>query len=117
MNWIALESIEQLDDLDRESSQAPVLIFKHSSRCSISGAARARLERASGHQFNDSIKSYFLDLGRYPVISKAIEMRYDVQHESPQILLIRDGASVFSASHFEIEARTIEQALGERFKN
>jgi bacillithiol system protein YtxJ len=102
MNWTLLTELEQLDTIDRISHGRPVLIFKHSTRCSISSAALGRLERAWTAE-NDALgTSYFLDLIRHRALSDAIAERYNIVHESPQVLIIRDGKCVDVAAHFGI---------------
>ncbi len=97
MNWTQLTSISQLGNLDLESQSGTVLILKHSSRCSISAMALDRLERKWKNEI--PIKPYFLDLLAHRDVSNAIESRYGVMHESPQVLLIRNGQCVYHASH------------------
>lgn len=86
MNWTELKSPDQLDVIREESNSKPVLIFKHSSRCSISRLALDRLERKWGQEAQ-GIKPYFLDLISYRDISNHVAHQFDVEHESPQVLL------------------------------
>jgi bacillithiol system protein YtxJ len=102
MKWIELNDVAQLDALDATSADRPVLIFKHSTRCSISSAALGRLERAWSVHDDAKHVVYFLDLLRFRSISDAIEQRYGVQHESPQSLVIRNGKCVDVSAHFGI---------------
>lgn len=97
MNWEEIKTLEQLDDLDRVSDTTSVLIFKHSTRCSISEMAIERLER----DWNDKIiiKPYYLDLLAYRTISDAISKRYVIEHQSPQVLLIVKGKCIYNQSH------------------
>lgn len=96
MNWIALTDIAQLDRVVEDSTTKPVLLFKHSTRCSISDMAKARLDRSN---LSDTMDAYYLDLIAYRPISQAIAERFAVHHESPQILLIRNGECILDASH------------------
>ncbi len=102
MNWNLLESPDQLDLIDKESEHHPVLILKHSTRCSISTMALARLERSWQEADAGQLKPYYLDLLRYRSVSNEIAGRYHVQHESPQVLIIKNGRCSYSASHSEI---------------
>lgn len=111
MNWIALKDSAQLESLRNESKNQPVLIFKHSTRCSISHTALTRLERTWKEEEMTSVKTYFLDLISYREISNRIENLFDVEHQSPQILLIKDGEAVFHRSHFDIEFASIKNAV------
>lgn len=111
MKWIELNSSDQLTELKKESVQTPVLIFKHSRRCNISRASLDRLERNWNEQEMQQIKPYFLDLLSYREISNQVAETFHVEHESPQILLIKDGKSVLDLSHFEIEYDQIKSAV------
>jgi len=96
MNWITLDSESQLDQIKTISATQPVVIFKHSTRCAISAMVKSRLERAGAPQGMDF---YYLDLIRYRSLSNRIAADYAVEHESPQVLLIRNGACVYDESH------------------
>jgi bacillithiol system protein YtxJ len=102
MKWNHLNSPAQLDLIREESKSNPVLIFKHSARCSVSRVALDRLERKWGVDA-DRIKPYFLDLLTYREVSNRVANQFNVEHESPQILLIRNGSAVLDRSHFDIE--------------
>jgi bacillithiol system protein YtxJ len=112
MNWTALADEAQLDAVDALSATRPVLIFKHSTRCSISSAALHRLESAWSADDDRLGALYYLDLIRFRDISNAIADRYGVQHESPQVLVIRNGHCVHHASHFAITYADSKEALG-----
>lgn len=102
INWIELRAENDLENLQQESMKGPVLIFKHSHRCHISRASLDRLERHWRPEEMDGLKTYFLDLLNYREISDRIARIFGVEHESPQVLLIRDGKSIFDQSHFGI---------------
>jgi len=108
MNWRPLNSLEELSAIDALSREVPVLLFKHSTTCSISRAALNRLER-EWKPADDERTTYYLDLHRFRPVSDAVAQRYGIQHESPQALVIRDGECRHHASHFSITyAGTIE---------
>ncbi|MBP6311930.1 MAG: bacillithiol system redox-active protein YtxJ [Flavobacteriales bacterium] len=111
MNWIPLTEIGQLNVIDEASYEKPVLIFKHSTRCSISGAALGRLERAWTGDDDAAHAVYFLDLLRYRPISNGITERYGIEHESPQAIVISGGKSVRVDAHFGIGYETTITAL------
>lgn len=102
MNWTPLTDLAQLAAIDELSRTKPVLIFKHSTSCSISRTALDRLQRAWTDDDTASHSTYYVDLLRFRSVSNAIAERYGVQHESPQTLVIRDGKCVHHASHFGI---------------
>ena len=103
MNWISLEELNQLDEILLESQQKPVLIFKHSTRCNISRTTFDRLERRWDVSEMGVVKRYFLDLISSREISNQIAERFEVEHQSPQILVISNGKSVLDLSHYEID--------------
>lgn len=109
MDWIPLNTLEQLDEIAAQSKQEPVLIFKHSTRCSISDMAKGRLDRSNGFQ----AKSYYLDLIAHRDISNEIAVRFKVHHESPQIILLHQGACVFDESHNGIMTEEIEEQIAQ----
>src|ERR1700733_8009947 len=96
MNWIPLLNEQQLEELKRNSDHRPQVIFKHSSRCGVSSMARTRLDRS---EFPQGIDFYFLDIIRYRSISNKIATDFKVHHESPQVLVIKDGTCVYDESH------------------
>lgn len=102
MNWNTLNNIEQLVDIDVQSHTAPVVIFKHSTRCSISAAALNRVERSWNEQEMEGIQAYYLDLIANRSISDALAHHYEVPHESPQVLVIVKGECVYNDSHMGI---------------
>ena len=106
MNWVQLTDLQQLEQLKKASFQAPVLFFKHSTRCSISVMALNRFEREWN---NKTINPYFLDLLNYREVSNQIATLFEVEHQSPQVLLIKDGACVYHASHNAIDAQAVNE--------
>lgn len=99
MHWIHLTDQEQLNQLITRSDTKPQVIFKHSTRCSISGVALQRLQKAGQHE---DVDFYFLDLIAYRPISAKIAQVFGVPHESPQVLVIKKGACVYDESHLSI---------------
>jgi bacillithiol system protein YtxJ len=110
MNWIPLNTPEQLDELALESNENPVLIFKHSTSCSISRTVLDRLQRNYKPQELPGARAYFLDLLAHRNISNSIAQKFDVEHQSPQAILLKNGKVVYAASHFEIDYRKMREA-------
>lgn len=109
MEWIPLTDAAQLSQLISKSGTRPQVIFKHSTRCSISAVAMQRLKRGlSPGEFD----FYYLDLIAYRALSNQVADNFDVTHESPQILVIRDGVCVYDESHMGISADDIIENLG-----
>lgn len=111
MNWIKLNHPRQLEELLQESNTKPVLIFKHSTRCSISRTALDRLERNWNAGEVGHVASYFLDLISFRDISNQIQELFHVEHESPQVLIIDKGKAVYHSSHLAIEYNQLRGKL------
>lgn len=108
MNWIDLNVPEQLQAIREKSVTRPQVIFKHSTRCSISSMALARLNRSEQPADTDF---YLLDLIQHRAISHAIAEQFDVYHESPQVLVIRKGECIYDESHNGISMDEIVESL------
>jgi bacillithiol system protein YtxJ len=102
INWIPLTDIGQLDAIVLSSIEKPVVIFKHSTRCSVSRMALKQFENE--FDLEEKVDAYFLDLIEYRTVSNEIASRFDVFHQSPQLLLIKNGKSIYDVSHSEISA-------------
>ena len=102
MDWEPLNFIGQLDEIIAESKDKPVAIFKHSTRCSISRMALKQFENE--FDFPEKVTPYFLDLIAFREISNDIASRFGVQHQSPQLILIKSGKAVYNVSHSDIDA-------------
>jgi bacillithiol system protein YtxJ len=111
MNWIQLETSEQLGNIKKQSENATVLIFKHSTRCSTSRMALDRLERTWDQHEMKAIIPYYLDLITYRQISNQIADNFGIEHESPQVLLISNGQAFLNLSHFAIQYDDIKKAI------
>ncbi len=110
MNWKTLDTPEQLIEIKAKSADTPQVIFKHSTSCSISSMALNRLERAS---LPETIDFYLLDLLRFRSVSHQLAEEFAVAHESPQILVIKDGECIYTESHMGINAgEVVEMATG-----
>lgn len=110
MNWNKLTTVDQLDQLSTTSSSIPVLVFKHSTRCSISAVAKWRLEEAWKFS-EETILPYLLDLIEHRDVSNEIAQRWNIIHESPQILVLHDAKVIHHASHLDINVDEIAQEI------
>jgi bacillithiol system protein YtxJ len=113
MLWNKLTHIDQLKDiknltLEQSGKGLTVLLFKHSTRCSISSMALNRLE--SKWTNPEHIQAYYLDLLNHRDISNEIATMFQVEHASPQVLLIKNGVCIYHNSHSGISASEILEA-------
>jgi bacillithiol system protein YtxJ len=110
VDWQLLNTEEGLDDLKAKSVDKPQIIFKHSTRCSISAMAKRRLERNWNIDESQAVIHY-LDLIAYRSVSNKVADDFGVTHQSPQLLIIKNGQSVFDTSHNDIDVATIAENL------
>ena len=99
-NWPGeqLEDLSQLDAISAASLTTPQLIFKHSTRCSISRFVIAEFINHFSYSYVE-FGAHYLDLLNHRDISNAIAERFDVQHQSPQLIVIKNGKAIAHASH------------------
>lgn len=112
MNWIDLTSIGQFNDILGKSlaDGSTALIFKHSTRCSVSATAKSRLEISAGELIQAAC--YYLDIFDFRDVSDYIEEKLGIRHESPQLIVIKNGRAILHRSHFSISPDEITTVLG-----
>lgn len=110
ISWKNLDTEAQLTEIINQSHEKAVAIFKHSTRCSISSMAKRRLERHWDIDEQD-LDMYYLDLIRYRSISNQIADTLGAQHQSPQLVLIKNGKAIYNDSHNAISVLDIKDAL------
>ncbi|KIA84067.1 bacillithiol system redox-active protein YtxJ [Flavobacterium sp. AED] len=105
ISWNVLTDLGQLNEIISVSNEKPVAIFKHSTRCSVSRMALKQFE----NEFNssDKVTPYFLDLIEHRDISNAIADQFGVIHQSPQLIVIKDGKAIYNVSHSDIDAEEL----------
>jgi bacillithiol system protein YtxJ len=103
-NFFRIDDRTTLDNLISDSKQKTVLVFKHSNACPISARAYRELEKLDG-QVN------LLEIQAVPELSREVESMTGVRHESPQVILLRDGKAIWNASHFDVNASSVSKAL------
>jgi len=108
MNWNDLLTAVQLDEIIDLSHQRPQVIFKHSTRCNISSIAWTRLKNAEKLEGADF---YYLDLLSHRTLSGQIATSLEVEHESPQVLLVKNGKCVYDESHLGITADELQDQI------
>lgn len=104
--WKVLNDESQLEHIKEASKIKPVLIFKHSTTCTISLMAKKKFENS----WKENLDAYYLDLLTYRSISNKIADIFQVQHESPQVLLIFEGVCIYDESHLDISSEEIEHS-------
>jgi bacillithiol system protein YtxJ len=109
MNWCNLTDIGQLKEIVNESTEKPVLIFKHSTRCSVSRMVLKQFE--NDFDLEEKITPYFLDLLEHRSISNEIADRFNVVHQSPQIIVVKEGKSVYDESHESIDVVNLKKLI------
>ena len=109
-SWSELASVDQFEKLLLKSYERTQIIFKHSVRCGISWGAKYRLEK--GWDMTDAFDFYYLDIFANRPVSNAIAEQLGVVHQSPQLIVIKEGAYIEKVSHHNIDYGWLEQ-----FKN
>lgn len=110
IDWINLKDISELETVQSSSEEGPCVIFKHSTRCPISSIAKSRLEKSWDFE-NKNVKAYFLDLIALREISNKIAEVFQVEHQSPQLLLIENGRCTWNTSHLDISTEKLKANL------
>lgn len=110
VDWKILNDPDQIEELLHTSKTKPVLLFKHSTRCGISSMAKNRLE-SDWDKLNEQIIPVYLDLLAYRSISNQIADQFGIAHQSPQVILLKDGKSIYNASHNSIAVDAIKELL------
>lgn len=108
MQWTNITDGAQISDIQKQNGYS--LIFKHSTRCSVSLMAKRRFEM-DWDALPEGTPLYFLDLISHRDISAQIAETFQVHHESPQILLIKDGDCILDASHGDISADEVAEMI------
>lgn len=110
VNWINLTNLDEITDIKTLSISESIFIFKHSTRCGISRIVKKQFEKLL-LQNKNNIKVYYLDLLKYRNVSDAVSEVFQVKHESPQLLIIRNEEAVKHVSHHDITTISINKYL------
>ena len=108
MQWKNITNLTQVNEIQKQPGYS--LIFKHSTRCSVSMMAKRRFEM-DWEVIPEDTSLYFLDLISFRDVSAQIAETFQVNHESPQILLIKDGDCILDASHSDISADEVAEVI------
>jgi bacillithiol system protein YtxJ len=120
-NWEGPHVREIMNDKDwdmvlAESKKGSVFVFKHSTECEISAGAAFRTNEWLKKAAKKTPKFYFVKVIERKPVSQKIAKRINVTHESPQLLLLKDGKHVWNTSHKKITAKAIEGAIQKHVK-
>jgi bacillithiol system protein YtxJ len=103
-DFFRIDDRATLDNLLTDSSRKPVIVFKHSNACSISARAYREMEQL-GERVN------ILEVQSAREISRELANLTGVRHETPQVIILRDGKAVWNASHFDVKAAEVLKAV------
>ena len=112
MNWNTITSKKQVDSAVQQSFEKPVLFFKHSTRCGASTSAKHQLNE-SWDLNEEEITPYYLDLLSHRDVSNYIADKFSVIHQSPQVIMVREGKVIYTVSHHAISVDKIRKQLVE----
>ncbi len=108
--WKVLKDEGQIEEIIADSVDKPVVIFKHSISCGLSSMVKFQLETSCVFDKLD-FDFYYLDLITNRPISNKVANQFGIRHQSPQILIIRNGKVVFDMSHHQIQGSTLRKGL------
>lgn len=109
LSWQALQAISELDEIVKRSLTKPQLIFKHSTRCGISKMVMNQF--IDNYNLEADADLYYLDLLSYREVSNEVSAKFQVYHQSPQLLIIINGITVAHASHGAINDLELQKYL------
>ncbi len=109
--WYDLENKEEIKELSTASEKDVIVIFKHSTRCGISRMALRAFENEYDYAEDAPLRLYYLDLIKNREVSNAVAQEFNVQHESPQLIILKDGQVVHASSHQDISAESLKDFL------
>lgn len=107
--WINITEEQDIEDLEKRSFEKPVVIFKYSTRCGISRITLRKFETDLPE--NLDVAYYFMDLVKYRSLSNEIADRLKVRHESPQLIVLKDGKVIHHSSHQDINAKQLSNYI------
>jgi len=104
MDWISLEDVTKIEGIITESHTSRIVLFKHSTSCGISRMVLRNFEREIAELSDSNTSYYFIDLIAHRAVSNEIAQRFNVRHESPQLIVLEKGEVKHHSSHSEISA-------------
>jgi bacillithiol system protein YtxJ len=110
IQWEPLESVDQLDNVIKNSTLKPKVIFKHSTRCGISRMVLRQFEN-DFKKNDDEVTFYFLDLLNYREVSADVASKLNVIHQSPQVIILYNKEILHTESHQGIDIKKVQQIV------
>ncbi len=105
-SFLKITDTKSLEEMADRSRERPIVIFKHSLTCPISAGAYQQMVEFEG-------EVVLVEVQRARALSMEIETRLGVMHESPQVIVLRNGQVAWNASHFGITAAAVAEAVRE----
>ncbi|MEH6536219.1 MAG: bacillithiol system redox-active protein YtxJ [Psychroserpens sp.] len=105
--WQALTNVSQLSEIEKLSKTKTQVVFKHSTRCGISSMVMKQF--VSAYDVDSNLDLYYLDLLNHRDVSNEVGYKFQVMHQSPQLLIIKNGTTVSHASHSAINEIDLER--------
>jgi bacillithiol system protein YtxJ len=103
-SFFRIDNRETLDKLITDSNDKPVVIFKHSNACGISSAAYREMEKLAA-------PVNLLEVQSARDVSRELADMTGIRHETPQVIVLKDGKAVWNASHFDVKAGAVLKAV------
>lgn len=110
IDWKLLNKPEDLEQIVQNSKEAPQIIYKHSTRCAVSSIALFSLQGIRADVV-EKADFHFLNVIDHRDLSNYVAEKLNVRHESPQLLLIRNGKVDWHGSHYQVKAETVAEIL------
>jgi bacillithiol system protein YtxJ len=107
--WIHLESLGQLEEITKKSNHRAQVIYKHSTTCGISSMTLRMFNDT--YELDTECDLYFLTIQSHREISNTVEAQFEVRHESPQLIIIKNGKVTFDTSHGAISEVNLKDFL------
>lgn len=112
MKWNALTSVKQVEELIESSKEKTIMIFKHSTRCPVSSGAYGHMDANWKEEEMGAVMPFLLLVVENREVSNLVEKQFDIEHKSPQLLLIKEGKCEYDTSHFHIRYDSLKEQLG-----
>lgn len=108
---IEISDIKKLQDILDNAEKGTLLIFKHSTRCPVSSHAKKELEKFLENNPKYKENTFLIKVIESRELSNYITETTGIEHQSPQLLIMKDGKVLIHLSHFQITVKSIESAL------